>query len=140
MQNSLFLSKTAIFLRKISGPSGFLHFRGVLPPCLYTQLALCAEKCGLLLSFGTSGPLKTKICDALMTKYFKKVLAWGQILQKCTYNARTKCANLKRSFSLLKGAFFLRDGLKCDIIPGRVRGYLKTASKIYFKKLLTLVH
>ncbi len=67
LQNSLFLSKNAIFLRKISGPSGFLHFRGVLPPCLYTQLALCTEKCWLLLSFGTSGPLKTKICDALMT-------------------------------------------------------------------------
>ena len=45
------------------------------------------------------------------------------------YNARTKCANLKRSFSLLKGAFFLRNGLKCDIIPGRVRGCLKTNRK-----------
>ena len=52
------------------------------------------------------------------------------------YNARTKCANLKRSFSLLKGAFFLRNGLRCDIIPGRVRGCLKTnlksTSKMYF--------
>ena len=121
LQNSLFLSKNAIFLRKKAGPSGFLHFRGVLPPCLYTQLRVCTEKCVKLRTFRAIDARKNRISHVLMVYLFyggikglkqvKKVLTWGQMLQKCTYNARTKCANVQRSFSLLKGAFFLRNGL-----------------------------
>ena len=51
LQNSLFLGKNAIFLRKKVGPSGFLHFRGVLPPCLHTKLLVCTEKCVKLRTF-----------------------------------------------------------------------------------------
>ena len=155
LQNSLFIHKTPFFCLKKAEPRGFLHFRGVLPPCLYTKLAVCAEKCWLLLSFGTSGPSKTKISHALMvylfyagikgeksskkylymTKYIEKVLAWGQILQKTTYHVRTKCASVQRSFSLLKGAFCLRYGLKCDIIMGVAGGLpqsnRKSTSKWY---------
>ena len=73
LKNSFFSAKLLVikqnrcFSPKKAGPRGFLHFRGVLPPCLYTKLAVCTEKLRLLLSFGTSGHLKTKICDALMT-------------------------------------------------------------------------
>ena len=66
LQNSLLIAKRAVFLRKIEGPSSFLHFRGVLQPSLYTQLAVCTEKLSLLRSFRTFGHLKTKICDVLM--------------------------------------------------------------------------
>ena len=70
-----------------------------------------------------------------MTKYIEKVLAWGQIHQKTTYHVRTKCANVGRSFSSLKDAFCLRDGLKCDIIMGVAGGLLennrKSTSKWY---------
>ncbi len=143
LQNSLFLAKTAVFLRKIEGPSGFLHFRGVLPPCLHTKLAVCTEKCVKLRTFRAVDARKNRISHVLMVYLFcggikglkqvKKVLTQGQMLQKSTYNARTKCANVQRSFSLLKGAFFLRNGLKCDIIMGVAGGLLQSFEKVLRK-------
>ena len=78
-KNSFFFAKLLIypqnrcFSSKKSWTERFSPFQRALPPCLYTKLAVCYQKSWLLLSFGTSGPSKTKISHALMGYFFGEV-------------------------------------------------------------------